>query len=207
MKCGRAQRQFPKAPAGRRNLAEPASLWFRETPDRWNPTPSQVPQQEVRRRGSRSSKGYPYSFRELTGDALVNFSGKAGPFVFGDPVEVKHVLLAPIAHHFEARKDDHVIDVTDSVKCVQISLEINHGRGAVRELHIDEHDLDLVRLELVYTGLECRRKIVDPNPTHGIGGAGFPDHQNWIFGYDIGGEPFQHLLGGLARDPPIDDSD
>ena len=65
----------------------------------------------------------------------------------------------------------------------------------------------IVRLQFVYAGLQCRRKIVDPNPTHGIGGAGFPDHQNRVFGYDIGGKPLQHLLRRLARYPPIDDRD
>src|SRR6266481_9237008 len=146
MRCGPARLRLPRAPPERRNLAGPASRWRREKRDCWKPRPWRAPQQESRWRASRSPEGYSNSFRELAGDALVNPSGEAGPFVLGCPVEVEHVLLAPIAHHFEPRKDVHVIHVTDPVKGVQISLEINDGRGAVRELHVDEHDVDPMRL-------------------------------------------------------------
>src|ERR1700731_2683300 len=207
MRYGPVRLRSPKAPAGPRNVAGSVPPCCRQTRDSWRPKRWRVPQQNGRWQESQSSERDSNSFRELAGDTLVNFSGEAGPFVFGDPVEVEHVLLAPIAHHFEARKDSQVIDVTDPVKRVQILLEVNDGRGAVRELQVNEHDVDTVRLELVYAGLQCRRKIVDPNPTHGIGGAGFPDHQNRVFWYDIGGEPLQHLSGGLARNPAIDNRD
>src|SRR5580704_3175488 len=126
MSYGPASRLLPKAPAGRRNLAGSVSPCRRRSRGNRRPRRWRAPQQDTRWRGSRSSECDPNSFRELAGDAFVNFSGKAGPFVFGDPIEVEHVLLAPIAHHFEARKDIHVIDVTDPVKRVQILLEIHH---------------------------------------------------------------------------------
>src|ERR1700720_3198375 len=143
MRCGPARLRLSKMPAGRRNLAGLVSLWRRERRDCWKPGPSRVPPQKVPG-GTRSSEGYSNSFRELAGDAFVNFSGKTRPFVFGDPIEVEHVLLAPIAHHFEARKDIHVIDITNPVKRVQILLEINDGRRAMGELQVDEHDVDTV---------------------------------------------------------------
>src|SRR5947207_11143300 len=137
MTCGPARLRLPKGPAARRNLAGVGSPSRRQERDCWWPRRCRAPQRSARWRWSRSSEREPNSFRELAGDALVNFSGQAGPFVFGDPVEVEHVLLAPEAHHFEARKDIHVIDVPDPVERVQISLEIHDSRGAVRELQVD----------------------------------------------------------------------
>src|ERR1700719_5406878 len=143
MRYGPARLRSPKAPAGPRSAAGSVPPCCRQTRDSRRPRRWRVPQQNGRWQESQSSERDSNSFRELAGDALVNFSGKAGPFVFGDPVEVEHVLLAPIAHHFEARKDIHIVDVANPVKRVQISLEIDHGRGAVRELQVDEYDVDI----------------------------------------------------------------
>src|SRR5436309_1273490 len=104
-----------------------ASLCLSRLTPRRNST-SPVPNSSRRRslaEQGESLDGEPDGLGEPMPEAVIDTGGKARALVRGDLVEIEHVLLAPVAHHFITRKNVDLIKIRDPVQRGQIPLEID----------------------------------------------------------------------------------
>jgi len=80
-----------------------------------------------------------------------------------------------------------------------VPVEVDHGMGMARELHVHEHHLSPRGTQPIDAGLYRLAELIDLCAAHRIRRPRFPDHQHRLQGDHFTVQAGGHLLGRLTR--------
>ena len=130
--------------------------------------------------------------RQCPAKAIVDTLRKVDAVRCAEQVEIP--LVVPVAHDGETVEQRNIVLLRHHAHVIQVGRRRNHRFRARAILQIHQDHVGSRILQRSNSFADCGTKIVGIDGSHSIDGAGLPDNQSRLFGFQQLGEPAGDLI-------------